>query len=108
MRFDIKTISEANAREQWYVKHRRKVGQQSTFAMLWRSYRPSVKLPATITFTRFSCSVLDSDNLAGAFKHVRDQLAKEIGVDDGSDKIKFEYRQERIKKRQHYFTVEIV
>lgn len=107
MRFDIKTISEANAREHWSGKHRRKVAQQGTFAMLWRAYRPSVSLPATITFTRYSCNVLDSDNLAGAFKHVRDQLAKEIGVDDGSDKLKFEYRQERIKKRQHYFTVEI-
>lgn len=107
MRFDIKTVSEANQREHWSKKYRRKVEQQGTFSMLWRSYRPKLKLPAIVTFTRHSCSVLDSDNLAGAFKHVRDQLAKELGIDDGSDKIRFEYKQERIAKRQHYFTVEI-
>ncbi len=107
MRFDIKTTSEANMREHWSAKYRRKTAQQSAFKILWRAYRPKVQLPAVVTFTRFSCSVLDSDNLAGAFKHVRDQLAKEIGIDDGSDQIRFEYKQERIGKREHYFTVEI-
>lgn len=107
MRFDIKTISEANQREHWAAKLTRKRTQQSTFHVLWRVHKPKVKLPATITFTRYSTHTLDSDNLAGAFKHVRDQLAKEIGIDDGSKEIKFEYAQERTKKREHYFTVEI-
>lgn len=107
MRFDIQTVSEANRREHWAAKNKRKKQQQGDFHILWRNYRPKVELPATVTFTRYSCNVLDSDNLAGAFKHVRDQLAKEIGIDDGSEKIRFEYRQERIGQRQHYFTVEI-
>lgn len=107
LRFDIKTVSEANQREHWAAKNKRKLGQQVYFHYKWREYRPKVELPAVITFTRYSCNVLDSDNLAGAFKGVRDQLAKEIGIDDGSDQLRFEYRQERIPKRQHYFTVEI-
>lgn len=107
MRFDIKTVSEANQREHWAAKRTRKVKQQSDFSVLWKKYKPKVTLPATITFTRFACNLMDSDNLAGAFKHVRDQLAKEIGIDDGSEKIRFEYKQEKIKKREHYFTVDV-
>jgi hypothetical protein len=107
MRFDIKTVSEANQREHWAAKRKRKVGQQTAFRIFWKTYKPKVKLPATITFTRYSCNVMDSDNLAGAFKHVRDQLAKELGIDDGSKEIRFEYAQERIAKREHYFTIGI-
>jgi hypothetical protein len=107
MRFDIKTVSEANQREHWAAKRKRKVSQQSDFHALWKQHKPKVKLPATVTFTRYSCNVMDSDNLAGAFKHVRDQLAKELGIDDGSKEIRFEYAQERIAKREHYFTIGI-
>lgn len=107
MRFDIKTVSEANQREHWAVKARRKRSQQRDFSILWKTQKQVIELPATFTFTRYACKLMDSDNLAGAFKHVRDQLAKEIGIDDGSDQIRFEYKQERIAKREHYFTVEI-
>jgi hypothetical protein len=107
MRFDIKTVSEANSREHWAKRNKRKTAQQSEFHVLWRSYRPKVELPAVVTFTRHSCKVLDDDNLRGAFKGIRDQLAKEIGVDDGSESVRFEYKQVRIKERQHFFTVEI-
>ena len=107
MEFPIKTVSEANRREHWAVKNARKKMQQLDFTALWRSFKGTVEPPATVTFTRYSCNVLDSDNLAGAFKHVRDALAKEIGIDDGSPLIKWEYKQERIAKREHYFTVTI-
>jgi hypothetical protein len=107
MRFDIKTVSEANTREHWAVRNRRKKGQQSDFATLWRYYKPVINLPAVVTFTRYACQAMDSDNLAGAFKGIRDQLAKEIGIDDGSEQVEFRYRQQRINERQHFFTVEI-
>ncbi len=105
MKFPIKTVSEANQREHWVIKNARKKSQQLAFVALWRNAKGKVVPPAKITFTRYSCNVLDSDNLAGAFKHVRDALAKEIGIDDGSPRIQWEYRQERIPKREHYFTV---
>jgi hypothetical protein len=106
--FPIKTVSEANQREHWRKKHDRKKSQQLDFTIFWRKAKPAVELPARFVFTRYSCRLLDSDNLAGAFKHVRDQLAKEIGIDDGSDKLTFVYQQERISKREHYFTLEVV
>lgn len=106
-RFDIKTVSELNMREHWAVRKKRKQFQQNSFAWLWRNYDPDVSLPATITFTRYSCMTMDSDNLAGCFKHCRDALARELKVDDGSDQITWQYRQERTAKRENYFTVEI-
>lgn len=107
-RFDIKTVSEANQREHWRTKHARKKQQQRDFALLWRQYWPVPgKFPVrpTITFTRYSCKELDADNLAGAFKHIQDQLAKEMGIDDGAAFVTWRYEQRRINKREHYFTV---
>lgn len=105
--FDIKTVSEANQREHWTVKRRRKIQQQTACRYLWRYQRGTVTLPAVVTFKRFSCKELDTDNLAGAFKHVQDALAKEIGIDDGSPLIEWRYTQERIPRRKHWFTVRI-
>lgn len=109
--FEIKTVSEANQREHWRTRNARKKAQQEAFSWMWHVLKScgkvDVKFPAVITFTRFSCKSLDSDNLAGAFKHVRDQLAKELKIDDGSDLIKFKYEQVRIAQREHYFTVNV-
>jgi hypothetical protein len=105
--FPIKTISEANSRGHWSVRHKRNVRQQRDFTLLWRSSKTKVELPATVIFTRYSVQTMDSDGLVSAFKHVRDALAREIGIDDGSSLLRFEYRQERIDKREHWFTVEI-
>lgn len=112
MRFDIKTVSEANQSEHWRTKHKRKKQQQEDFSWLWRAAtqfddKTKFTFPATITFTRYSCKEMDADNLAGAFKHVQDQLARELGIDDGDGSVKWKYEQVRIPKREHYFTVEI-
>jgi len=107
MKFPIKTVSEANRREHWAVRNKRKQAQQHDFVALWRCFGGKVTPPAVVTFTRYSCNVLDSDNLAGAFKGIRDALAREIGIDDGDLKVQYRYEQERIPKREHYFTVTI-
>lgn len=41
--------------------------------------------PLLITIIRVGPHRLDDDNLQGACKYVRDQIAVEVGVDDGSD-----------------------
>ena len=53
--------------------------------------------PWCVRFTRLSLiSVrLDDDNLAGAFKRMRDQLSKVLGIDDRSPCIAFAYAQEQ-------------
>ncbi len=44
--------------------------------------KPKPKLPVTITLMRISPRLLDSDNIEGAFKHIRDGIADAFGVDD--------------------------
>ncbi len=107
MKFDIKTVSEANTREHWAAKHKRKKAQQRDFAILWKARRPNVPIPARVTFTRYSCNTMDLDNLAGSFKHIQDEFCRQIGIDDGDPRLRFVYAQERIPKREHYFTVKI-
>jgi hypothetical protein len=106
-RFDVETVSEANVREHWMARSRRKKSQQKQVRVLWIQWRPTVDLPARITFTRHAARTLDSDNLAGAFKHVRDQVAFHVGVDDGDPRIDWRYSQVKEKTRGNYFTVTI-
>jgi crossover junction endodeoxyribonuclease RusA len=51
---------------------------------------------ATVTITRLSSTgrKLDTDNLAGSAKHIRDGIADALGVDDGSDRYTWRYGQE--------------
>ncbi len=82
-----------NARLHWRALNRVKVNQQ---ALVWAHLvaRPAPPLPATITLTRVGKRRLDDDNLAAAFKYVRDQIAAWVGVDDGDGRYRWEYRQE--------------
>lgn len=82
----MKLVSEANAHEHWRVKAKRAKGQRSLTAMVLRSQLgdpPS--LPLAIEIQRVGRGKLDSDNLQGSGKHVRDGIADWIGVDDGND-----------------------
>lgn len=106
-RFDIRTVSEANFREHWASRVRRKKAQQREAGFVWRALGIRVALPAVITFTRHSSQLLDSDNLAGAFKHVRDEIARQIGVDDGDPRIEWRTGQVRENRRVNYFTVTV-
>jgi len=109
----LKVVSEANQHEHWTKKHHRNQDQQSTINNYWPlsvSAIP-VALPCSIELTRIGIGRMDSDNLAGAFKHVRDAIARLIGVDDGSDLIEWRYAQRasdgysieiRISARENY------
>lgn len=50
-------------------------------------------LPLTVTITRVGPRRLDDDNLQGACKYVRDQIAAVVGVDDGNSKYTWIYKQ---------------
>ncbi len=51
------------------------------------------KPPIIITITRVGPRRLDDDNLASACKYVRDAIAADVGVDDGSPLYTWQYRQ---------------
>jgi hypothetical protein len=56
------------------------------------SRHPKPQVPCSVLLTRIAPSGgVDDDNLAGALKSVRDQVAKWLGVDD-RDRVQVRYR----------------
>jgi len=49
----------------------------------------------TVGLLRIAPRKLDSDNLAAAFKGIRDGVADVLGIDDGDDRISWLYEQRR-------------
>lgn len=105
----IRTVSEANQREHWGNKLKRKHAQQLEVSAEWGlDHRKIDAQQVELRFTRHSCQLMDPDNLAGAFKHIQDQVCKIIGIDDGDqERLSITYSQKKIGKREHYVTIEL-
>ncbi|MBU6278581.1 MAG: hypothetical protein KGN78_05000 [Actinomycetales bacterium] len=102
----MKLISEANQREHWAIKNKRKKAQQRAVELTWLAGRYRVAPPVCITLTRVGVRRLDPDNLAGSCKHVQDALAKCIGVDDGDfRKVRWIYEQRKGSPKQYLLEV---
>lgn len=86
--------SVANLREHWAVKARRVKAQR--LAVAWRlKFLLDIvdPPPCIVTLTRVAPRKLDDDNLAAAFKAVRDQVAEFLGVDDADHRVTWRYAQ---------------
>src|SRR5271166_4432713 len=70
-----------------------------------KNYADVPPLPLLVTITRIGPRKLDDDNLASSCKYVRDQIAKMVGVDDGSDQYTWRYEQ---KLGEYGVDVEII
>jgi hypothetical protein len=94
----LKIVSEMNTRQHWAPRARR-FKQQAAAVRQALSAANFITPPpfdhCNITLTRIGRRLLDSDNLASGFKAIRDALAEWLGVDDGSDRLRWEYQQER-------------
>ena len=95
----IRTTTGLNAREHWRVRARRVQAERRATALVWRSCvgaLPPARGPILVTLTRIGPRKCDDDNLQGGLKAVRDQIAAELGVDDGDTTlVAWRYRQER-------------
>jgi hypothetical protein len=80
----LQLVSEANQRERWAERHRRKESQQEHMAMVL-PMAGRLMQDATVTLIRLERygRKMDADNNAGSFKHVQDAIADWLGVDDG-------------------------
>lgn len=63
--------------------------------------------PCVVRLTRLSSGELDGDNLAMAFKHVRDGVADALGIDDRDSRIVWEYAQEKQPRGTYAVRVEL-
>lgn len=92
-----KTVSEANQREHWARRHKRLSGHKRlAMAMTLESLRGQriTSDSIVVTLTRRGARKLDTDNLAGSQKGIRDGIAKALRIDDGSDVLTWVYKQE--------------
>jgi len=93
-------ISELNVREHWRVGHMRHKGQKFTVTQYLKNNNIPQMTPVTITMIRSAKKKLDSDNLQGAFKYVRDAIAEYFcpglaaGRADENEDLHWVYKQE--------------
>ena len=52
-----------------------------------------------VTFLRSGVRLLDDDNFIGGCKHIRDGIADALGIDDGSNKLRFIYLQTKGQRK---------
>jgi hypothetical protein len=105
----IAVVSEAN--QSWnqsrFTKGKRVKAQRDAVRVYLRAklcHLPGDRfpLPARCTLVRIAARELDTDNLAGAFKAVRDEVAALLGVDDGPrGPVEWIYRQEQAAPKRN-------
>lgn len=94
----IRTVSEANAHTHWRERARRAKTQRlaaGVRVLAAIGLAPAPQLPLVITLTRIAPRKLDSDNLAGSLKHVRDGIADVLGFNDRDERCTWVYDQQR-------------
>ena len=102
VKLPIQTKSELNMREHWAAKASRvKKQKEVTKAMLHNHLvgQDFDNCNIKVVFTRLGARKLDTgDNLASAFKAIRDAIASMIGIDDADCCYEWVYQQETAKK----------
>lgn len=93
----VRTVSESNVRGHWAKRARRAKEQRKAARILVRASLAGGRWDGQviIRLTRHGPRELDSDNLAGALKAVRDGVADALEIDDGSKRLRWEYAQAR-------------
>ena len=101
----LRLVSEANAHTHWRVRQRRAKEQRSIVALVLRGTIAKLMMtlaPLEVVITRVAPRSLDSDNLTGAAKHCRDQVAAELGIDDRDPRVTW-----TVEQRKGPYAVEI-
>ena len=85
--------SKLNQRQHWGVRMRTARVERRAAIMAILALGATFDGPLRVTLTKVGGRRMDDDNLAGAFKNVRDGIADGIGRDDGCKSIKWVYDQ---------------
>lgn len=103
----VRIVSVANLREHWRVKHQRTSAHRFGAKMLCKSAGAMLHEKTVVTMIRIAPRSLDDDNLASAFKAVRDGIADALGIDDRDKRVEWRYGQERGKAGEYAARIEI-
>ena len=94
----VRTVSALNFREHWRARAARVKKERAVTAWVLAG-KPRPALPCAVLLVRVGPSNgLDDDNLRGASKGVRDEIAKWLGVDDRDPLVTWAYDQRRGKE----------
>jgi hypothetical protein len=112
---EIRTVSEANQRNKWQQAKRKAAQREAVKAWLEGRHHHHERLllggavPLEVTMTRIAPSSrgLDDDNLASAFKAIRDEIAAWLKVDDRDPRVKFTPAQEKGAPKRYAVRIEI-
>ena len=92
----VKIESTANLREHWRQRASRTQRQRSHAWAVLRHAKPAPSIGSVVvTLTRIAPRELDDDNLAHAFKAVRDGVADWLGVPDNHPAVRWLYAQRK-------------
>lgn len=95
----MRTGTGLNERLHWARRARNVKSQRKDVAMMWPWRHRAWAFPVVVKLTRISPwrgKAPDDDQTVGGLKAVRDQVASELGVDDGDEtKVTWEYTSER-------------
>ncbi len=95
----LRLVSEANSHTHWRRRSARAKAQRNVVALVLRGTVARQMMhvaPLVVTITRVAPSAgLDSDNLVGSAKHVRDAVAEVLGIDDRDASVRWAVDQER-------------
>lgn len=105
----VRTVSEMNRRDHWAVRLRRKKEQREAVAVAWQNNLrgKKIQLPCVVKLTRIGPKPLDGDNWQSGAKFIRDIIAQKLGVDDGSDQVRWEYEQMPVGIREYAVKISI-
>jgi hypothetical protein len=103
-------VNSTNRREHWAVKHRRSSAERRAVTMAWRVHcREPIdsQFGYVVQLTYIGPRKLDSDGVVAAFKSVRDQIADELGINDGDAGTTWNYAQRRSRPGQYAAEVKV-
>ena len=110
LHIEMKTVSELNQREHWGATHRRRSAQRSLVAWSFKlSDEKPPPFPVVVKLTRIAPRALDrGDNLNSSMKAIRDEVAKQLGIDDADPRVIWQYDQRKGDVREQAVEIEIV
>lgn len=96
VRLPIQTVSESNVRTHWSRRAARVKEQRGAVALALAQRLKGALFPVVVTLVRVAPRQLDDDNLRGALKACRDQVADALGLPNDRDpRVTWEYAQAR-------------
>jgi hypothetical protein len=108
--FPLRLTGSLNSREHWAARAKRVKRERIETAKAWRALAQPVRTGTghwVVTLTRIAPRRTDSDNLAGRLKGVRDQVAAELHIDDGNERVEWRYAQRKGVPRAHAVEVTV-